>query len=169
VIARRHRRHSRAAERGVTLVELLVTMFLMSLGFVSLLAAFSSIELSTGSLATDAQLTSQIRQVGDYIQSENFAYIVCGDTAAYQATLTAAVTAGKVNVNHLTGYTFTVVGVVQSSGGTHTAAGVPSALAAVNGCSSGPATGPDYGVQQIEVQVSYAKHSLQRIVYKRWN
>ena len=165
-MSRRQRRRSRARQSGVTLVELLVTMFLMSLGFVSLLAAFSSIELSSGSLSDDAQLTSQVRQVGDYVQSEGYAYIVCGNAPGYQSTLQSAVTAGKVKM--FVGYTAKVVAVAQSSGGTHTASGVPGvALAPINGCTGGAS--PDYGVQQIEVQVSSAKHTMQRIVYKRWN
>jgi Tfp pilus assembly protein PilV len=160
-------RRSRRGERGLTLIELLVTIFLMSVGFLSLLAAFSTIELTVGATSDDAQLASQARQVEDYVQSESFTYIVCGATSEYQAALQAAVSSGKITLK--AGYSARVTAVAQASGGSHTVSGTNGPVSPINGCSRGPAGGPDYGVQQIKVDVSSAKHSLARIVYKRWN
>ena len=160
-------RRSHRGERGLTLIELLVTIFLMTVGFLSLLAAFSTIELTVGSTSDDAQLTSQARHVEDYVQSESFSYIVCGAAPDYQAALQTAVSSGKVAL--AAGYGVRVIAVAQASGGSHTVAGVNGALSPINGCSRGPASGPDYGVQQIKVEVSSAHHSLARIVFKRWN
>ena len=165
--ARGRRRRSHRGERGLTLIELLVTITLMSVGFLSLLAAFSTIELTVGATSDDAQLTSQAGQVEDYVQSEGFSYIVCGATSDYQVALQAAVSSGKVTLR--AGYSAKVIAVAQAAGGSHTVSGVNGPLSPINGCSRGPGGGPDYGVQQIKFQVASAHHSLTRIVYKRWN
>ncbi|MEO8899616.1 MAG: hypothetical protein ABI473_13185 [Candidatus Dormibacter sp.] len=139
----------------------------MSVGFLSLLAAFSTIEVTVGATSDDAQLTSQARQVEDYVQSESFTYIVCGATSGYQVALQAAVSSHQVRLQ--AGYSARVIAVAQASGGSHTVSGVNGPLSPINGCSRGPAGGPDYGVQQIKFQVASAHHSLTRIAYKRWN
>jgi prepilin-type N-terminal cleavage/methylation domain-containing protein len=163
----RTRRRTRRGQRGLTLIELLVTIALMGVGFLSLLAAFSTIEVTVGATSDDAQLASQVRQVEDYVQSEGFVYIVCGDASGYQAALHRAITSGKVTMS--AGYGVNVIAVAQASGGNHTVSGANRSLSPINGCSGGPAAGPDYGVQQIQLQVASAHHSLTRIVYKRWN
>jgi prepilin-type N-terminal cleavage/methylation domain-containing protein len=162
VTIRRGRRRRHAGQSGLTLIELLVTISIMGIGFLSLLAAFSTIELTAGATADDAQLTSQARQVQDYVESENFAYIDCASAANYQSTLNTAISGAKVIL--FTGYSVVVNAVAQASGGSDT----NGALSAINGCSGG---NPDYGVQQIKFTVSSvsARHSLARIVYKRWN
>jgi prepilin-type N-terminal cleavage/methylation domain-containing protein len=169
-MSRRRERRIRRGERGLTLIELLVTISLMGVGFLSLLAGFSTIELAVGATSDDAQLTSLARQVSDVIESEGFAYVQCtgplgqapSGVTSYQTAIRGAVT---------TTYTISILAVAQAqgSGSSHTVSGVSSPLLAINGCSAGPAAGPDYGVQQIKFQVASAHHSLARIVYKRWN
>jgi prepilin-type N-terminal cleavage/methylation domain-containing protein len=151
-------------EQGVTLVELLVTIAIMTIGFVSVISAFSAIEIGVGSISKDAQLTSQARQVGDYIESDQFAYITCASAAGYDAPLQSAISAQTVRLT--SGYTAHVVLVAQASGGSHVISGTSSSLIPIGGC---PGNGHDFGVQQIEFQVSTTGHSIQRIVYKRWN
>jgi Tfp pilus assembly protein PilV len=159
VTVRRGRRPKHAGEEGLTLIELLVTISLMTLGFLSLLAAFSTIEVTVGATSDDAQLTSQARQIQDYVESEGFAYIECASAANYQTAINSAISSGALKP---LGYTVTVNAVAQASGGSDTI----GALSPVNGCSGGS---PDYGVQQIQFRVSSLRHSLVRIVYKRWN
>jgi prepilin-type N-terminal cleavage/methylation domain-containing protein len=155
VSVRPNRRHSHAGERGLTLIELLVTISVMSVGFLSLLAAFSTIELTVGATSDDAQLTSQARQVEDYVESEGFTYVACASASSYQPALRAAIPIPA-------GYSVTVNAVAQASGGSDT----NGALSPISGCSPGS---PDYGVQQIKFTVSSSRHSLTRIIYKRWN
>lgn len=169
-MVRRRQRRLRRGERGLTLIELLVTITLMGVGFLSLLAGFSTIELTVGATSDDAQLTSLARQVTDIIESEGLAYVQCSGptgqapsgSTSYQAAIRSMVT---------TTYTVNILAVAQAqtSGSSHTLSGVTSPLLPINGCSAGPAAGPDYGVQQIQFQVSSAHHSVTRIVYKRWN
>jgi prepilin-type N-terminal cleavage/methylation domain-containing protein len=156
-IARQTRR--RHGEQGLTLIELLVTIAVMGIGFLSLLEAFSTIELTVGATTDDTQLTSQVRQVQDYVESENFTYIRCASAAGYQAAIQTARTSGALVL--LAGYTVTVNAVAQATGGSDTI----GAVSAIDNCSGTP----DFGVQQIKFTVSSVRHSLARIVYKRWN
>lgn len=163
-------RRRRVGERGVTLLELMVTLFLMALAFVAVLKAFSVTQLTAGATATDASLASLARQAGDFIESSGLPYIACtgpsgqapaGVTSSYQTLLQAAV-----------GSSITVVAVNQAVGSasSHTVNGVPNQpLQPINGCSAGPATSPDYGVQQIKFTATLKGQTLTRTVYKRWN
>jgi prepilin-type N-terminal cleavage/methylation domain-containing protein len=165
-------RRQHRGERGVTLIELLVTIAIMTIGFVSVISAFSAIEIGVGSISVDAQLTSAARQVGDYIESEQFAYITCGTSVAYDNALQSAISLKAVTL--LTGYAAHVIGVAEASGGSHVVSGVTGSqpLIPIGGCSG--AQPNDFGVQQIEFQVSIPGRSpasslSTRIVYKRWN
>lgn len=154
----RARRSGRAHERGLTLVELLVTLFLMSLGMVALLGLFSTIELSVGATNSDAQLATDMRHLEDYVESEQFTYIQCGTASAYQTALNGSYAAQ--------GYAASVLTVVQAlSGSQTTTAGGSVPLTPRAGCGSSV----DYGVQQIQLRVSASGHSVTRVVYKRWN
>lgn len=157
------RRRTHRGECGVTLIELLVTIAIMTVGFVSVISAFSAIEIGVGSISNDAQLTSLARQVGDFIESEQFLYITCGTAAGYDASLQSAIPAPLVIPS---GYATHVILVAQANGGTHVVSGASSSLIPIGGCSG---SSHDFGVQQIEFQVTVAGHSIQRIVYKRWN
>jgi prepilin-type N-terminal cleavage/methylation domain-containing protein len=151
---RRSRRRARVDESGLTLIELLVTIAVMGVGFLSLLAAFSTIELTVGATSDDTQLTSQARQIEDYIESEGFTYVACANAASYQPALRAAIPLPA-------GYLVTINAVAQASGGSDT----NGSISPISGCSGSP----DYGVQQIKFTVSSSRHSLARIIYKRWN
>jgi hypothetical protein len=144
-------------------------MFLMTTAFVAMLGTFSAINISVGQSSDEAQLTTTARTVADVIESESFAYVQCAGptgqaptgSTPYQTAIRAAVA---------TTYTIRIVAVAQATGGSHTVSGNASQLSPINGCShTGYAVGPDFGVQQIEFQVASTRHSLERIVYKRWN
>jgi prepilin-type N-terminal cleavage/methylation domain-containing protein len=165
-------RHTHRGERGVTLIELLVTIAIMTIGFVSVISAFSAIEIAVGSISKDAQLTSLARQVGNFIESEQFVYITCGSNSAYDTALQSAISTQAVRLPG--SYTAHVLLVAQASGGSHIVSGVSGSqpLIPIGGCSG---AGHDFGVQQIEFQVSTPGHALAspviytRIVFKRWN
>lgn len=157
------RRRAHQGERGVTLIELLVTIAIMTIGFVSVISAFSAIEMGVSSIGKDAQLTSVARQVGDYIESEQFAYVTCGTAAGYDTPLQAAIPAQLVLP---AGFAAHVILVAQATGGTHVVSGVSGSLIPIGGCS---ASSHDFGVQQIEFKVTTSGHSILRIVFKRWN
>jgi prepilin-type N-terminal cleavage/methylation domain-containing protein len=172
VTERGGQRRARRGEQGLTLIELLVTIAVMGVGFLSMLAAFSSIERTVGATSDDAQLTAVARQVTDVIESESFAYVACTGplgqaptgSVSYQMAIRSAVT---------TSYTINILAVAQAqaAGSFHTLPGAAgnTPLSAINGCSTGPATSADFGVQQIQFQVATPHNSFTRIAYKRWN
>jgi prepilin-type N-terminal cleavage/methylation domain-containing protein len=167
---RRHRAH--AGEQGLTLIELLVTIAIMGVGFLSLLSAFAVVERQVGSTSDNAQLASAARQVGDVMESDTFAYVQCTGPAgqppsgnSYQTTIRGLVT--------IAGDTITVLSVAQAqaAGSSHTVSGNTTALNAISSCgSAGTGSGADYGVQRINFKVqSTTGNSVSRVVYKRWN
>lgn len=170
---RQPRRRARAGERGLTLIELLVTIAIMGVGFLSILSAFAVVERQVGSTSDDAQLVSATRQVSDVMQAEGFPYVQCTGPAgqapsgvtSYQSRIRGLVT--------IAGDTISVVAVVQAqaSGSSHTVSGSTTALVPISGCgSAGTGSGADYGVQRISVTVqSSSGNSVSRVVYKRWN
>ena len=165
-IGRKHH----GGERGLTLLELAVTLFVMALALVAVLKAFSVTQLTTGATTTDASLASVARQAGDYIESENLPYIACTGPAGQAPAGVAQSYQNLVQTAVGTSVTIAAVNQAVGSLSSDTVNGVPNQpLQPVNGCSSGPATGPDFGVQQIKYTVTLRHRSLTRTVYKRWN
>ena len=153
---------ARRDERGVTLIELLVTIAVLALGFVAVLTAFAQTETQVGSTTDDAQLVSRARAISDYIQSKQLVYVQCAVPLSYQTPLRSSGEMSSVD---------RVVDVEQatSSGSGLTIAGTLTPLTPVNTCTS--SGGPtDYGVQRITFEViSATGRTLTRVVYKRWN
>ena len=155
----------RCGERGVTLIEMLVTLALMGLAVVAMLGLFQATLIPVRSVGTDAQLATQVRQVQDYLESPNFAYIQCGSFSQYDSALQTAITSGTLALRTAT--TAHVIGLQQPTGGIHTVNGTAGvALLPINVCNGGSA---DYGVQQLEVHVASGAYKVDRLVYKRWN
>ena len=156
----RVQRPARAAQRGATLIELLITIAILAVGFVAFLAAFAQTEGQVGSTADDAQLVSRARQISDLIQSEGFAYIVCASSGSgYQTALR--------NASVMTSRD-TVVSVQQAQG-TSTLTG-PAGTVPLTPISACSGSGSDYGVQRITFRTASATgRTLTRVVYKRWN
>jgi prepilin-type N-terminal cleavage/methylation domain-containing protein len=165
--ARAAARRGYAGQRGTTLIELLITIAVLAVGFVALLSAFGETELAVGATSDDAQLVTRARAVSDIIQSEGFAYQWCAVGASYGAALDTALSKAGVNTSGVV-----VLAAAQAlSTSTHViGVGGPSTpLTPKNSC-AGTGSAPDYGVQQIKFAVrSSAGHSVVRIVYKRWN
>jgi multidrug transporter EmrE-like cation transporter len=170
------RRAARSGEGGLTLIELIVTIAIMMVSFVSVLAAISTVELMVGTTKQDALLTSAARQVGTYITTSNLHYSPCEASSGgdYTTALRAAVTTtnpapvGKLYLP--SGYSVSVMAVAQAQGSVsasyNVVSGVNTALTPVAAC-----TPTDYGVQQIQFKVSSVggRQSVTRIIYKRWN
>lgn len=164
------RRPGREGERGVTLIELLVTMAVMALGFVALIAAFSTVELQVSSTNDDAQLTTVARQAADVIETQvaqgGIAYVLCSPPAGgtYKTELNGAFRPPATDR-----LTIVSVAQAQASGSSHIVSPNPApvALTPISNCGGASA---DYGVQQITFKVSSnLGHSLVRTVYKRWD
>ena len=170
-------RRTRATERGVTLIELLITIGVLAVGFVALLTAFAQTELAVGTTNADAILASRATQDASYIQSSgNFTYVECtgplgqspGGVKSYLAQLYD--TTSKVRISGAWTSRDRIVSVAQASSGNHTVAGQEVPIAPRDCTLSGTGSSADYGVQQIVFQVvSPGGETLTRTVYKRWN
>jgi prepilin-type N-terminal cleavage/methylation domain-containing protein len=163
-------RRARASERGVTLIELLVTIAVLAVGFVALLSAFAQTELAVGTTSDDAQLATRAGRVAAYIQSEAFAYVQCtGPTgAAPSGTIPYASALRNAGVINKAGDR--IVTVAQATGGDHAIAGQSVPIVPHDCSLAGTGSLPDYGVQQIKFQVvAVDGRPLIRTVYKRWN
>jgi prepilin-type N-terminal cleavage/methylation domain-containing protein len=163
--ARAPARRGHAGQRGVTLIELLITIAVLAVGFVALLSAFAETELAVGATSDDAQLVSRARAVSDIIQSAGFAYQACAVAASYGPALDTALIKVGVTTSGVV-----VLEVAQAQiDSTHVIGGRSVPLTPMNGC-AGTGSAPDYGVQQIKFSIrSSAGHSVVRVVYKRWN
>lgn len=172
-------RCGRHGERGLTLIELLVTIAVMAIAFVALVGAFANTEKLIGNSKDVAQLTSFAGAVGTIMQSEAFPYVYCSGpagqapsgTTAYLTAIPATLKADGLNMvgnAYVTGgYHDTVSAIAVAQASSHT-----STLPVYSSCSSaGTGSGADYGVQQIKYTVtdSATGESLVRTVYKRWN
>jgi prepilin-type N-terminal cleavage/methylation domain-containing protein len=170
-------RRARAGQRGVTLIELLVTIGVLAVGFVALLTAFAQTELAVGTTNADAILASRAAQVAGYIQSSgNFTYVQCtgplgqspGGVKSYLAQLFDQTS--KVRISGAWTNRDRILSVAQASSGNHTVAGQEVPIAPRNCSLSGTGSSADYGIQQIVFQVvSPGGQTLTRTVYKRWN
>lgn len=175
---RNQRRVRRGGEGGVTLIELLVTIAIMGVGFLALLSAFATIERQSGSTADNAQLVNLARRVADVIKTQptltlsgpgqgGLAYKICaapdGSTYASQSQLVGIAGTDTITVKSATQ--------AQALGSSHVVSSVSGPLVPINSCGAGtPSAVPDYGVQQITFTVtSPLGNSLTRVVYKRWD
>ena len=75
-------RRARASERGVTLIELLVTIAVLAVGFVALLSAFSADWLAVGTTSDDARQPPVPDESPRISKSEAFATFSARDRPA---------------------------------------------------------------------------------------
>lgn len=162
-------RRKHPSERGVTLIEMVVTIALLALGFVAMIGLFSVVVVVGRSPTNDAQLATQARQVADYLESEDLAYRTCGTAGQYDNDVQTARASNPALDTIPSSTSAHVIRVNQATGGTDTFHGTANTpLVPKAGCVGAP---PDYGVQQLEIklQVVNSNQTVTRIVYKRWN
>jgi hypothetical protein len=153
------RRATRRGERGLTIIETIATIFLLTVGIVGFAAGMAATERIATINQDQAQLEVATRQLSDWVRdSRALPYVYCEQASGtdYNVALGQALTPSA-------GTTFKITKVLESP---LTAKGLPNGGAAppqTNGC---PAGVGDWGVQEITVKVSDAAHSVTRIVWK---
>lgn len=185
---RGHRRLKRG-QRGLTLIETIVTVAVLATGVVGIAAGVSATQRISGITQNQAQLEVSMRQFADWVRDSttttcttaaggcpNLPYALCASKTVYQTPNVAnAISAGALTA--AAGETLTITQVNLSTSGTRTPLGGaavnvrPLAVTPSPPC-SGAGTCPgagcigDWGAQEITVQVVSGANKLSRIVWK---
>lgn len=158
-------RRRRGGERGVTLVEMLVTVAVMGAGIVAMLGGFAGAERSAAAARSQAALVDALRTAADEVTAAP--YVPC-----------AGVASGVAYPVAVPGVTATAATVVRPStppaltaGGTPVSVstilcGVSGEAASGSSCTPGAGQVCDYGIQRVTVTVSAAGRTLSRDVWK---
>ena len=147
-----HRR--RARQCGFTIIEMLVTIALVTLVIVGMVTDFATAERTTGLGVVQAQAQVTMRHATDALRSRQVAYsCVSAGAQSQYATYVA---------NNVPGATVTGVGAV--TGSTGPALWDCTTGGAVTTCPGGHTC--ETGVQRITVVVTYASGALSRTVFK---
>lgn len=166
--ARRRGRSARRGQSGLTLIEMIVTLALLSVGIVGITGGIAATERIATVNQDQAQLEVAMRQLSDYVRdssSTGLAYQWC-------AQVTAPVTAASPGTS---AYTSALPG--RPAGVTQWgfSAIYESTAGKVNGTATSPvsATGcpagtEDWGVQEIKITVFDGARSLTRTVWKSY-
>ncbi len=147
----RHRR-----ERGLTLLEVIITIAILTIGVVGVMGGVAAAQRISGINQNQAQLEPAMRQLSDYVRdssSQGLTYKLCANTTTNAYSL-----AGLGMPPAALQWSITNVAVSVTNGGTR------------NGVATSPvqpcASGGDWGVQEITLQVKNATRSLTRVVWK---
>ena len=158
-------RRRRRGERGVTLVEMLVTVAVMGAGIAAMLGGFAGAERSAAAARSQAALTDALRTAADEVT-----------TAPYAPC--AGIASGVAYAVAVPGVTASVSAVVRPAAPpVLSAAGAPVAASAIlcgvtrgtvagSSCTPGAGQACDYGIQRVTVTVSAAGRTLSRDVWK---
>lgn len=150
-------RRGHAGERGLTLVEMIVTIAIISVGVLGIAGGLAQSERIAGINQEQAELEVAMRQLSDFVRDsspQGLGYVKCASPGAYNPHLPAAPS----------GVTWTVSTVLKSTSGTRTSAtGSTASTPPLQSCGAGVG---DWGVQQITLTVSTSARSLTRTVWK---
>jgi Tfp pilus assembly protein PilV len=171
----RHRasihRHRRIGELGLTLIEMIITIALITVGVVGIAAGVASAERIARISQDQAQLEVQTRQLSDWVRdstSAGLSYKPCASKTTYQASVNAAITAGVLTPP--AGVQLTITNVYLSTNGSRNLVGTGPLNTCSGSCPGASCVG-DWGVQEITLLVteptaSTGLRSLTRTVWK---
>ena len=155
------RRQAHRAEGGLTLIESLVTIAVMSVGVVGIGFALAETEQVALITQDQSQLEVAMRQLSDFVRdstpSTGLTYQLCATAAAYNSHLPSppsGVTAWSTSAVYLS-----------TSGTRNLVATAPIKYCVTQGTCTD--TKPcDWGVQEIVLSVSHGTRSLSRTIWK---
>jgi prepilin-type N-terminal cleavage/methylation domain-containing protein len=144
---RRPSRRLRAGEAGLTLIEMVVTLAIISIGVVGIAYGFSAAVRGAGDAQVQAELDAAAQAAATYVQSV-LPYCPCDNCAGGTYSLN-----GLPMPPHVTAWSLASVTESQPS---------PNPGFSGTTCQAGV----DYGVQEITVTVSDGSNSMSRVVWK---
>jgi len=151
-----HSRRARRGEAGLTLIEMLVALAVISVAVVGIAYGFSAVVRSSGEAQTQATLDGAARYLADYLQPEApVGYQPCATT--YPAPAVPAAYRDQ-------GVRWAITSVVESS--TVSLPGFSPQTCTTGFGRHGRTSGYDYGVQEISITVSKGSISLGQVVWK---
>jgi prepilin-type N-terminal cleavage/methylation domain-containing protein len=161
----------RRGERGLTMIEMIITIALITVGVLGIAGGIASAERIARISQDQAQLEAQARQLSDWVRdstSKGLNYQPCATTANYQTSVNAAITAGILTPP--AGVQLTISHVYFSTSGSRNGAGT-APLNTCSGACPGASCVGDWGVQEITLLVkeptaSTGLRSLTRTVWK---
>lgn len=143
-------RPGRDRQRGLTLIEMLVAIAVISIGVVGIAYGFSAIVRGAGDAQQQAELDGAARYVADYLQSD--------DNVPYSTCASSYTAPSPVPLAYRTAYS----GIPWPS----TSPARESTASPNPGYPSLSAQCSDYGVQEITITVTDGARSLTRVVWK---
>jgi Tfp pilus assembly protein PilV len=160
-----------AGQLGLTLIEIIITITLLTIGVVGIAGGIAAAEHIANINQSQAQLEVQMRQISDWARdstSKGLTYKPCATTANYQTSVNSAITGGVLTPP--AGVQLSITHVYFSTSGSRN--NVPTTP--VNLCSGacpGASCVGDWGVQEISLKVSGPTssgglRSLTRVVWK---
>ncbi len=158
-------RDGRAGERGVTLVEMLVTVAVMTAGVAAMVGGFAGAERSAAAARGQSALTAALRTASDQLRAAP--YLACagvGEAAGYAVTVSGvSVAVTAVTRPGAAPALRSDTGAVTAPATLCTPTGAP---VAVSPCSAAAGEACDYGIQRVTIQVASSGRTLSRDVWK---
>lgn len=180
--AARHRRCRRAGQSGLTLVETVVAVAVLTIGVVGIAGGIAASERIAGISQNQSQLELTMRQLSDWVRNSSsltctggaggcpsLPYVNCAtNTSIYNSSVANAESAGALNAAVGSG---PILAVKVSTGGSRTSSSGTTQMPPLEPCAgSGTCPGAtcigDWGVQEITLRVTVGGNTVQRVVWK---
>jgi len=147
-------RRQHSGERGLTLIEVIITIALLTIGVVGVAGGIASAEHISNISQNQAQVEVQMRQLTDWVRDSTptgLTYQPCATTSTYQTSVNAAITAGVLTVP--AGVQLAITHVYFSTSGSRNSVGTAPLNTCSGSCPGASCVG-DWGVQEITLKVS---------------
>lgn len=166
-------RRNHAQQRGLTLIETIVTVAVMVVGVVGIASSLSAVERIATISQNQSQLEVSMRQLSDWVRNSSsgtcssgagcpaMPYRYCASTATYNGFVSNAEAAGGPLSSSSIGPN-PIQSVAVSTSGTRTSGATNISVPALTSCS----TGGDWGVQEITLKITANGNTVQRVVWK---
>lgn len=163
------RRHAR--QRGLTLIETIVTVAVMTVGVLGIASSLSAVERIATISQNQSQLEVSMRQLSDWARNSSsgtcssaqcpaMPYRYCAtDPSTYNAFVVNAEASGALSSSIGSA---PIRSVNVATGSTRTAGTTPYTIPALASCTGGG----DWGVQEITLKVTVSGNTVQRVVWK---